>query len=167
MTARTWRDPRTKNFEDFAVGDVMITRGRTIDIGDLTTFAGLTGNYYQLHTDEAFARTTYFGTRVTHGSLTYSIAVGLVGMSDFYGDAIVALLEVRAIRATKPVLPGDTIKVRATVAECTPGSNLKYGTIGVQYSVRNQKDEEVMNFLQIMLARRQESRQVSEQTRTP
>jgi hypothetical protein len=32
--------------------------------------------------------------------------------------------------------------------------NPKYGTIHVQYSVRNQRDEEVMAFLQIMLARR-------------
>jgi len=40
------------------------------------------------------------------------------------------------------------------VTEMTSGSNPKYGTLHVNYSVRNQLSEEVMSFLQIMLARR-------------
>ncbi len=154
MQGRTWTDPQEKCFEDFSQGDVMITRGRTIDIGDLTVFAGLTGDHYPLHIDEEFAKSTRFGTRITHGPLTFAIAVGLVGMSGFYGDAIVALLEIKSLRAMKPVIPGDTVKVHASVVEASEGSNPKYGTLHVQYSVRNQRDEEVMNFLQIMLAKR-------------
>jgi 3-hydroxybutyryl-CoA dehydratase len=152
-SGRTFSDPSPKCFEDFALGDNLVTRGRTIDIGDITNFACLTGDYYPLHIDEEFAKANRFGTRIAHGPLTFSIAVGLVGMSDFYGDAITALIEVQELRAKKPVYTGDTIKVNITVVELSPGTNPKYGRIGVNYTVLNQKGEEVMTFRQIMLAR--------------
>ena len=154
MTGRIWTDPQRKSFDDFLLGDVVVTRGRTVDIGDLTVFAGLTGDHYPLHIDEEFGKGTRFGTRIAHGPLTFAIAVGLVGMSGFYGDAIVALLEINNLRAIKPVIPGDTVKVHAEIVEMDAGSNPKYGTLRVLYSVRNQREEEVMSFLQSMLAKR-------------
>ena len=150
---RAFHDPAQKFFEDFEVGDTMVTRGRTIDIGDISSFSSLTGDFYPLHVDEEYARKTRFGTRIAHGPLTFSIAVGLVGMSGFYGTAIVALIEITSLKALKPVLPGDTLKVHAQVTELVPGTNPKYGTISVLYSVRNQKGEEVMAFTQVMLAK--------------
>lgn len=154
MSSRKFSDPQEKTFDDFKLGDVMVTRGRTIDIGDISNFAQLTGDYYPLHIDEQHAKSTRFGTRIAHGPLTFTIAVGLIGLSGFYGDAITALLEVRSMRATKPVVAGDTLKVRAEVIELKAGDNPKYGSLGVEYSVRNQRDEEVMMFQQYMLARR-------------
>jgi acyl dehydratase len=140
--------------EDFTIGQLLITRGRTIEAADLTAFAGLTGDHYPLHTDEEYAKRTRFGTRIAHGPLTFSIAVGLVGMSGFYGDAIVALIEVVSLRALKPVIPGDTVHVSAEVLEVRDATNPKYGELHVGYSVRNQRNEEVMAFRQVMLARR-------------
>lgn len=154
MTERVWNDPQDKTFDDFAVGDTVITRGRTVDIGDLTVFSGLTGDHYPLHTDEEYGKATRFGTRIAHGPLTFAFAVGLVGMSGFYGNAITALVEIKSLRALKPVVSGDTLKVHATVVELSAGNNPKYGIVHVNYSVRNQREEEVMDFLQIMLARR-------------
>lgn len=154
MSGRTWHDPQDKCFDDFEVGDTVITRGRTVDIGDLTVFAGLTGDHYPLHTDEEYGKRTRFGERIAHGPLTFAFAVGLVGMSGFYGNAITALVEIKSLRALKPVVAGDTLTVHASVVELVAGNNPKYGTVHVNYSVRNQKEEEVMTFLQIMLARR-------------
>jgi acyl dehydratase len=154
MPGRVWNDPQDKTFDDFSLGDVVITRGRTVDIGDLTVFSGLTGDHYPLHVDEEAAKATRFGTRIAHGPLTFALAVGLVGMSGFYGNAITALVEIRSLRALKPVIPGDTLTVHAEVVELAAGTNPKYGTVHVNYSVRNQREEEVMVFLQIMLARR-------------
>ena len=151
---REWRDPAPKTYDEFEVGDTMITRGRTVDIGDLTVFSGLTGDHYPLHTDEQYCSGTRFKTRISHGPLTFAFAVGLVGASGFYGDAIVALIEIKSLRALKPVIPGDTVHVRAQVIQMEAGSNPKYGTLHVNYSVRNQRDEEVMVFEQVMLARR-------------
>lgn len=153
MPARQFTDPQHKSFEDFAPGDTMTTRGRTVDVGDITNFAGLTGDHYQLHTDAAFMAKGRFGQRIAHGPLTFSLAVGLVGGSGFYGDAITALVEITGLKAVKPVFAGDTINV---VAEVTgvDATGTKYGTMAVRYSVRNQDGDEVMTFLQTMLARR-------------
>ena len=154
MSGREFTDPIARTFEDFALGDVIVTRGRTVETSDLITFAGLTGDHYPLHTDETYASATRFGTRLAHGPLTFSIAVGLVGMSGYYGDGIVALLEVTRLRALAPVRAGDTLSVRAEVTGHEAGENPKYGTLTVEYAVRNQREEEVMRFTQVMLARR-------------
>ena len=153
--SRAFVDPEPKWFEDFAVGDCMTTRGRTVDIGDITQFAGLTGDHYQLHTDAAFMAGNRFGQRIAHGPLTFSLAVGLVGLSGFYGDAIVALVEITALKATKPVFAGDTLHVVATVTT-HEATGARYGTLGVSYAVRNQSGEDVMSFLQTMLAKRRQ-----------
>jgi len=152
--SRTFTGPEPRTFEDFQKGDVILTRGRTVEAADLISFAGLTGDYYPLHIDERAAVSSRFGARIAHGPLTFSIAVGLVGMTGYYGDAIVALLEVERIRALKPVLAGDTLWVRSEVIGHEAGENPKYGTLTVEYSVRNQREEEVMHFTQTMLARR-------------
>lgn len=153
MAGRQFSDPQTKFFEDFELGDTIVTRGRTVDIGDITNFAGLTGDHYPLHTDAAFMAASRFGQRIAHGPLTFALAVGLVGGSGFYGDAIVALVKITSLKAAKPVFAGDTLHV---VAEVTmlDASGPKYGTLTVSYSVRNQSGDEVMTFLQTMLAKR-------------
>ena len=94
MEGKVWNDPLDRTFDDFVLGEVVLTRGRTVDIGDLTAFAGLTGDHYPLHTDEEYCKGTRFGTRIAHGPLIFAFAVGLVGMTGFYGNAIVALVEV-------------------------------------------------------------------------
>ena len=68
MGSRHFQDPAAKIFDDFRLGDVMVRRGRTIDIGDISNFAGLTGDCYPLHIDEERAR----GTRIAHGPLTFA-----------------------------------------------------------------------------------------------
>jgi len=80
-----------------------------------------------------------------------------VAISGFYGDAIVALVEINGLKALKPVFPGDTLRVEATVMTLGAAKNPKYGSIEVNYSVLNQSDEAVMTFLQIMLAKRRDA----------
>ena len=143
-------------FEDFSVGDVVVTNGRTVEMSDILAFAGLTGDHYPLHTDEVFAQGTRFGGRIAHGPLTFSLAVGLVALSGFYANAIEALKECQNLRAKAPVRPGDTVRVRAEVVGTESGKNPKYGTLSVDYHVLNQDDVEVMSFHWVMLARRRE-----------
>jgi 3-hydroxybutyryl-CoA dehydratase len=154
MGAREFRDPPERTLEDFTAGDVIITRGRTVEAADFVTFAGLTGDYYPLHIDEEYGRDTRFGTRIAHGPLTFTIAIGLMGLNGYYGNAVVALLEVQSIKALKPVVAGDTITVRAEVTAAEPAENPRYGELSVSYSVRNQRGDEVMTFRQTMLVRR-------------
>jgi acyl dehydratase len=150
-----------KRFEDFTVGERIVSPGRTIEAADINLFAGLTGDFYPLHVDEVVASATRFGGRIVHGPLTFSIAVGLVNLSGFLDGALVALLEVDRLRAVAPVRPGDTLRVHVLTLACEETSKPAYGTLRFEYSVRNQDDVEVMNFTIVMLAHRREEGAVS------
>lgn len=151
----SWQDlVGDRAFEDFELGEIVETAGRTVEISDIVQFAGLTGDNYPLHVNEEYAKATPFGGRIAHGPLTFSIAVGQVALTGWYGNAILALLECQSMRATAPVRPGDTIRVRATVSELAEAKSPKNGTLHVDYAVLNQRDETVMTFHWIMLARR-------------
>lgn len=141
-------------FEDFHVGEIYDTGGRTVEMSDIVNFAGLTGDFYPLHVDESYAAATRFGGRIAHGPLTFSLAVGLVALSGYYGHAVEALIGCDEMRATRPVRPGDTIKVKTEVLKADLSSNPKYGTLELLYSVINQVDETVMTFRWTMLVRR-------------
>ena len=150
-----------KSLEDFVPGETIVSPGRTIEAADINLVAGLTGDFYPLHVDEVAAAETPFGGRIAHGPLTFCMAMGLVGLSNFLGGAILALLEIDKMRATAPVRPGDTIRVHVTVRDCEPTSNPRKGVLHLEYSVRNQDGAEVMNFLTAMLARRRDEGEIS------
>ncbi len=141
-------------FEDFPVGTVCVTGGRTIDVSDISMFAGLTGDHYPLHTDEQYASRTQFGTRIAHGPFIFCVAVGLVALAGFYGEAIVAMREVQSIRALKPVRPGDTVHVRVEVVAAEPARKPDQGILTLDYTVINQNDETVMTVRWALLAKR-------------
>jgi len=144
--------PVERALEDFKPGDFVISPGRTIEAADISAFAGLTGDFYPLHVDEEFAKSRQFNGRIAHGPLTFGIATGLVFLSGYYGMAIKAMLECRQLRALKAVYPGDTIRVKATIAEIGEWKSPKLGTLTVDYSVFNQREEEVMTYTIVMLA---------------
>jgi 3-hydroxybutyryl-CoA dehydratase len=151
----SWQDAvGDRAFEDFELGETVETAGRTVEMSDILQFAGLTGDNYPLHVNEEYAKNTLFGGRIAHGPLTFSFAVGQIALTGWYGNAILALVECQSMRATAPVRPGDTIRVRATVAELAEAKSPKNGTLHVDYVVLNQRDETVMTFHWIMLARR-------------
>ena len=56
--------PRGFHFEEFEEGVELVTAARTITEPDIQLFAGLTGDYTQLHTDVEFCKDTIFGQRV-------------------------------------------------------------------------------------------------------
>ncbi|MCA0206923.1 MAG: MaoC family dehydratase N-terminal domain-containing protein [Proteobacteria bacterium] len=154
MTEQQTIDPPVRFYEDFPVGARLTTRRRTVEMSDILAFATLTGDFYPLHIDAVSAGEGRFGSRIAHGPLTFALAVGLVGLSNWYGDAIVALKEITGLRATAPVLPGDTLHVEASVEETDGSRSPKFGTISVRYTIVNQRDEQVMTFLQTMLAKK-------------
>ena len=69
--------PRGTFFSDFEVGHAYTSQGRTITETDVVMFAGLSGDYNPLHTDQTFAEKTPFGQRIAHGMLVSSISTGL------------------------------------------------------------------------------------------
>ena len=132
--------PRGFYFEEFEEGVELVTPARTITETDIQLFAGLTGDYNQLHTDVEFCKDTIFGQRVAHGLLGLSIASGLGTRLGFIEGTAVALREM-TWKFTGPIFVGDTIRLQLKVAHKRAMPRLGMGMITFDISLINQKDE--------------------------
>jgi acyl dehydratase len=139
--------------EEFDPGFMLTTPGRTITESDLATFAGLTGDFTELHTNEEFARATTFGRRIAHGALVFSISVGLTTRTNLVDDTIVAFSRVDNLRFTRPVFIGDTIHVMKRVIEVIPKLR-ESGVIAFDTRVVNQRGEVVLAYVDRLLVKR-------------
>jgi acyl dehydratase len=64
-------------WDDAKVGDEAVSPSVTVTEHMIMAYARLTGDFTPVHTDEAYAKTTPFGTRVAHGLLGLALADGL------------------------------------------------------------------------------------------
>jgi len=100
-----------QTFETVVVEDLKRTQ--------LVQYAGASGDYNPLHTDEVYAtRLAGYPSVFAHGMLTMGLT----------GQAIAALAGTEnllrfGVRFTAQVWPGDTLTVRATVASITHGDD--------------------------------------------
>jgi 3-hydroxybutyryl-CoA dehydratase len=93
--------------EEIEVGSTFTTGRRTVTEADVVAFAGVSGDFNPLHTDEIFAREeTPFGGRIAHGPLVLSISYGMRSVRDDWRILALAGCE-RRFRS--PVFPGDTV----------------------------------------------------------
>ena len=131
-------------FEEFEVGLKVVSGGRTITETDVVSFAGLSADYNQIHTDAEFTKNSPYGQRVAHGLLGLSIASGLVTQTGMLEGTVMAFREIEQWKFTNPVFIGDTIHVELIVKETKPMARLGAGLVKIQLNVVNQKDEVVM-----------------------
>lgn len=141
-----------RSLADFRPGTEIRTRARTVTESDIAGFAGLTWDFYPLHTDEEYAKQTPYGTRIAHGPLVYAFSIGLMPI-DFFGDSIIGFLGVGGLRHLLPVYIGDTLEVHATVQSARPTSDGTRGVIEVEYLTKNQKGVTVLEMLAKFLVR--------------
>ncbi len=128
-------------FEEFTVGQSVKTVGRTISEDAIFSFAGLTGDFNQIHTDAAFASKTQFGQRIAHGLLGMSIAVGLIMQTGLLEGTVLAFREIQEWRFVKPFLIGDTVHALLTIAETKALPRIGGGSLIASVEVLNQNDE--------------------------
>ncbi len=131
-------------FEEFSVGQKIKTVGRTVVESDITSFAGLTGDHNQIHTDAHFAAGTQFGQRVAHGLLGLSIGVGLLMRTGVLEGTVIAFREIAEWKFIKPIYIGDTIHVESEVKETKAIPRIGGGSIVILLDVKNQKGETIM-----------------------
>ncbi len=131
-------------FEEFVVGQTITTVARTVTEADIVTFAGLSGDFTQIHTDAEFSKGTPFGQRVAHGLLGLSIASGLAMRSGILEGTVMAFREITDWKFVKPVFIGDTIHVDINVVETKAIPRVGGGSVVIVLDVKNQKDETVM-----------------------
>ncbi|MBN8973350.1 MAG: MaoC/PaaZ C-terminal domain-containing protein [Xanthobacteraceae bacterium] len=121
-------------FDEFSIGQRFETPSRTITEADIGTFAGLTGDYNPVHTDEVFAAATGFGGRIAHGPMGIGIAFGLASRLDLIDGTVVALLGV-TWDFKAPMRPGSTIRALIEVVETRNVSNPAHGLLGLSITL--------------------------------
>lgn len=105
-------------YADLHVGMSFRSPGRTITDADLVAFAGLTGDYSELHTSDVYAKSSEFGRRVAHGMLGLAYAHGLMwARTGDLRETAIAFLGIDDWRFLQPIFVGDTIFVNYRIAE--------------------------------------------------
>ena len=142
-------------FEDFAAGQELHTRGRTVFEHDIGALVALSGLYEELFMNrEYYEKESVFGRRVAPGLLTLVLAEGLVMSEEWYRDTGLAFLGLDELRLYAPVGPGDTLRVGVTIAETRATRQADRGVVAAQHAVRNQDGITVMSFRIARMVRR-------------
>lgn len=133
---------KTIYFEDYQLDSERTSYGRTITEADIVTHAGQTGDFFPHHMDEEWCKTQPFGQRIAHGTLTFSIAVG---MTANLINPVAFSYGYEHLRFIKPVFIGDTITTTTTISK--KEDHPKRENMGIVYetlTVKNQRAEVVM-----------------------
>jgi len=101
-------------FEDYPVGSTRQTQGRTMTETDIVLHAGQSGDFYPHHMDAEWCKQQEFRQRIAHGTLVFTVAVGLTA-GEVNPEAFTYGYD--RLRFVKPVFIGDTLRDRVTVKE--------------------------------------------------
>jgi 3-hydroxybutyryl-CoA dehydratase len=127
-------------YEDYFVGMAVTTAGRTVTEADIVNFAGLSGDWTQIHVDAEYVKGHPFGQRVAHGLLGMSIASALLVRTGLLEGTVIAFRQIDEWKFSRPVYIGDTIHVRAIVTELKPMPRLGGGSVSLLVEILNQSD---------------------------
>ena len=129
--------------EDFAVGRVDISPGRTVTETDVVQYSWISGDTNPMHTDDVYARASPIGARIAHGTLGMSIATGLSARLGYMDGTAIAAIGVYDWEFKAPIFIGDTIRLRATILEARTTSKPDCGVVSRRMELINQHDEVV------------------------
>ncbi len=140
---------QTLYFEDYQLGDVRVTSGRTITETDFVVHAGHTGDFFPHHMDAEFMKRSPFGQRIAHGTMVFAIGVGLTATLI---NPVAFSYGYDRLRFVRPVFIGDTIRTRVTIAARDDDPRRPtQGRVIERCEVINQKDEVVLAADHILL----------------
>jgi len=128
--------------EDVAEGQVYESAGRTITEADLVAFAGVSGDWNQIHTNVEYARDTAYGQRVVYGLLTLSVLTGLLDRAGLFSGTTMAMLGIDWAFSA-PVFVGDTLSFRLTIQGVRRTRAGDRGVVQRYFELLNQRGETV------------------------
>jgi len=144
-------------FEDLEVGQQFNSVGRTITNHDVLTFAGVSGDFNQLHTDDEFANKSPYKGRIAHGVLVMAIATGLTQRLGIFDGSALALLGLEW-KFKGPVMLNDTISFRMTIESLRETSKGDNGIVVRRYEMLNQHGDVVQNGSITVMMRKRNAR---------
>ena len=128
-------------FEDYAIGSSRESFGRTITEADFVVHAGHTGDFFPHHMDAHWCATQPIGQRIAHGTLVFSVGIGLTA-STINPQAMSTGYD--RLRFVRPVHIGDTIRTITRIAEKRDHKRATHGVVVETVDIRNQRDETVL-----------------------
>jgi acyl dehydratase len=131
--------PGEHSYDDLSVGDWYETAGVTVTEAHVVGFAGLSGDLFDVHMDDEFARAQGFPGRIAHGLLGLSLADGLKTRSTVRLMGIATLNWNWSFRA--PILIGDRIHVRIAVKAMRETRKPDRGIVTLEMRILNQGGE--------------------------
>jgi len=138
-------------FEEFTVGQKIVTGKRTVTDKDIMTFAELSGDTNRIHVDEAFSKAGPFGQRIAHGLLGLSLASGLAWQTGILDGTVIAFREVNEWKFIKPVFIDDLLQAELNITEAKALPRIGAGSVVIAVELKNQKDEVLMKGTWTML----------------
>lgn len=140
-------------FEDYTIDHKRATTGRTITETDIVIHAGQTGDFFPHHMDEEWCKTQPFKRRIAHGTLIFSVAIGMT--ADVINEVSMTYGYDR-LRFIRPVFIGDTIRVSVTIKEKKEHKKPGHGLVTELVEVFNQQQETVMVCEHLLLVQKKE-----------
>lgn len=141
-------------FEDYSLGDERKSFGRTITETDFVVHAGHTGDFFPHHMDAQWCATQEIGQRIAHGTMIFSIGIGLTATTINPHAMSYGYDRLRFIR---PVYIGDTITTITSIAgKRDHPKRATHGIVTEAVDIRNQRGETVLACEHLYLVTRRE-----------
>jgi acyl dehydratase len=128
-------------FEEFSVGQKIVTGKRTITENDIMTFAALSGDDNRIHTDPEFSKTMPFGRQIAHGILGLAVASGLAWQTGILDGTVIAFREIKEWKFVAPLFIGDVVQAEVEVTEIKALPRIGGGAVTIIFRLKNQKAE--------------------------
>ena len=144
---------RGLTFDEFEIDKTIETMARTITEADMVAFAGISGDFNPLHTDEEFMKNSPFGGRIAHGMLLASVATGLANQMGVFEGTTIAVLSIN-LKFTGAVKPGDTVHLELTCKSKKESSKGGKGTAVFDGALMNQRNEKVIDSEWVVLLKK-------------
>jgi acyl dehydratase len=128
-------------WDDARIGDECVSPSIMVTEQMVNAYAELTGDFTPVHVDEAYAKTTPFGTRVAHGLFGLSLADGLKTRSDYRFVPGMSLGWTWDFKL--PIKLGDTVRVKFRVGILRKVKRPGWGIVVLPSELINQRDEVV------------------------
>jgi|TARA_A100001391_G_scaffold152882_1_gene110643 acyl dehydratase len=151
-----------KFIEEFAVGQVDISPGRTVTETEIVTYSWISGDTNPMHTDAEYSRKSPIGQRIAHGTLCLSICTGLSARIGYLDGTAIAALGIDDWKFFKPVFIGDTVTLRSTVVEARKTSKPDRGVLVRRMELLNQHGDVVQSGLMTTMVRARPANSASE-----
>jgi acyl dehydratase len=137
-------------FEEYEVGTVQDSMGRTITETDIVMHAGQTGDFYPHHMDAEWAKNSVFGQRVAYGTLILSVSAGQLAREM---NEVAFSYGYDKVRFISPVFIGDTITSKGEIIGKREYAKRTedFGLVDEQVTVTNQRGETVLAFIHVYM----------------